>query len=78
MALVGVEIETLISEPDTLTIRPPPCARLFYISAVKCTYLDFRAMNIPYAEYSLLVVLSLIPNQAYISILARVNKPDLP
>ena len=35
MALVGVEIETLISEPDTLTIRPPPCARLFYISAVK-------------------------------------------
>ena len=27
MALVGVELETLVSEPDALTIRPPPCAR---------------------------------------------------
>ena len=24
MALVGVELETLVSEPDALTIRPPP------------------------------------------------------
>ena len=24
MALVGVELETLVSEPDALTTRPPP------------------------------------------------------
>ena len=47
MALVGVELETLVSEPDALTTRPPPCALPDFISAVKCMYLDFRAMNIP-------------------------------
>ena len=26
MALVGVELETLVCEPDTLTTQPPPCA----------------------------------------------------
>ena len=26
MALVGVELKTLVSEPDALTTRPPPCA----------------------------------------------------
>ena len=26
MALVGVELEKLVSEPDVLTTRPPPCA----------------------------------------------------
>ena len=28
MALVGIELETLVSEPDALTTRPPPCAAL--------------------------------------------------
>ena len=28
MALVGVELETLVSEPDALTTRPSPCARV--------------------------------------------------
>ena len=28
MALVGIELETLVSEPDALTTRPPPCAGL--------------------------------------------------
>ena len=28
MGLVGVELETLVSEPDALTTRPPPCAML--------------------------------------------------
>ena len=28
MALVGVELETLVSEPDALTTRPPPCANM--------------------------------------------------
>ena len=26
-ALAGVELESLVSEPDALTTRPPPCAR---------------------------------------------------
>ena len=26
MALAGVELETLVSEPDALTTRPSPCA----------------------------------------------------
>ena len=29
MALVGVELETLVPEPDALTIRPPPCDEAF-------------------------------------------------
>ena len=28
MAIVGVELETLVSEPDALTTRPPPCANV--------------------------------------------------
>ena len=28
MALAGVELETLVSEPDALTTRPPPCANI--------------------------------------------------
>ena len=27
-ALAGVELESLVSEPDALTTRPPPCACL--------------------------------------------------
>ena len=34
MALVGVELETLVSEPDALTIRPPPCAVLVSSSSL--------------------------------------------
>ena len=38
MELVGVELETLVSEPDALTTRPPPCKLDLsdFISAVKC------------------------------------------
>ena len=28
MALAGVELETLVSESDGLTTRPPPCAAI--------------------------------------------------
>ena len=28
MALEGVELETLVSEPDALTTRPPPCVTI--------------------------------------------------
>ena len=31
MAIVGVELETLVSEPDALTTRPPPCAIIRYL-----------------------------------------------
>ena len=33
MALVGVELGTLVSEPDALTTQPPPCAKkAFFLS----------------------------------------------
>ena len=35
MALVGVELETLVSEPDAPTIRPPPCATASYLDSFK-------------------------------------------
>ena len=31
MALAGVELETLVSEPDALTTRPPPCASVHFL-----------------------------------------------
>ena len=33
MALVGVELETLVSEPDALTTRPPP----FFLGLYHCS-----------------------------------------
>ena len=30
MALAGVEPKTLVSEPDALTTRPPPCKARYY------------------------------------------------
>ena len=30
MALAGVELETLVSEPDAVTTRPPPCTDFFF------------------------------------------------
>ena len=36
MALVGVELETLVSEQDALTTRPPPCSLLIADSAKTC------------------------------------------
>ena len=44
MALVGVELETLVSEPDALTIRPPPCVLfhcfILYLPASYKIYVD--------------------------------------
>ena len=34
MALVGVELETLVSETDALTTRPSPCAN--YLAKSRC------------------------------------------
>ena len=36
MAPAGVELEMLVSEPDALTTRPPPCA--YYVCLI--IYLD--------------------------------------
>ena len=49
MALVGIEPETLVSEPDALTTRPPEFINaysdsLHFTSAAKSIY---RTMNIP-------------------------------
>ena len=30
MALVGIELETLVSESDALTTRPPPCGQILF------------------------------------------------
>ena len=32
MAPAGVELEMLVSEPDALTTRPPPCAMYMHFS----------------------------------------------
>ena len=34
MALVGVELETLVSEPDALTTRPPTTYKMEFVYAV--------------------------------------------
>ena len=31
MALVGIELETLVSEPDALTTRPPPFVLILFL-----------------------------------------------
>ena len=36
MALVGVEREALVSEPDALTTRPPPCVKLHTLVDIRC------------------------------------------
>ena len=38
MAVVGVELETLVSELDALTIRPPPNASLLFNSQITCHF----------------------------------------
>ena len=38
IALVGVELETLVSEPDALTTRPPPCAQFYCVNVVWWLY----------------------------------------
>ena len=51
MALVGVELETLVSESDALTTRPPPCAihKDFYYKWAKLGYrLTSAGRNLPY------------------------------
>ena len=51
MALVGVELKTLVSEPDALTTRPPQRALIpaLYDSKLyvcnKCTFFDFTIIK---------------------------------
>ena len=39
MALVCVELQTLVPEPDALTTRPPPCASILGSDAEPIKYL---------------------------------------
>ena len=38
MALVGVELQTLVSEQDALTTRPPPCANFVKFKGLLLRY----------------------------------------
>ena len=42
MALVGVELETLVSEPDAQTTRPPP-PTLFQLSNYRTSISDKKS-----------------------------------
>ena len=44
MALAGVELETLVSEPDALTTRPPPCQTFRFQKFMPNTW-TARAVN---------------------------------
>ena len=44
IAIAGVELETLVSEPYAMTTRPPLSD---FITEVKCLWPDFRTMDIP-------------------------------
>ena len=46
MALVGVELDTLVSEPNALTTRPPPRA-IYWILSVQRVY-EARLQNYEY------------------------------
>ena len=47
MALVGVELETLVFEPDAQTTRPPPCNNFFYSNRINlCSDSVFYARQI--------------------------------
>ena len=43
MALVGIELEAIVSEPDALTTRPPPCANqlsVFALPTLNCNLIQ--------------------------------------
>ena len=42
MALAGVEPETLVSEPDALTTRPPPFGHYRFIDQPQLSYNTFE------------------------------------
>ena len=43
MALAGVELETLVSEPDALTTRPPPWALAWILQYDEKNRLSYAA-----------------------------------
>ena len=47
MALAGIELETLVSEPDALTTRPPPCAHFAIIILAISTASTMRPPTVP-------------------------------
>ena len=59
MALVGIELETLVSEPDALTTRPPPCAILAIVKIL--------------AIVEIVVILAILDIFAVLSLMPAVN-----
>ena len=51
MALVGIELETLVAESDALTTRPPPCA--FHSNTLRLCLnsFSFRLFRIPVSKF---------------------------
>ena len=45
MALVGVELETLVSEPDALTARPLSCAYSFNFVTLCPTFYEEKVIQ---------------------------------
>ena len=51
MSLAGVELETLVSEPDTLTTRPLPCAVIYLTNCCSMTGPLPRKRKITYLKH---------------------------
>ena len=47
-ALAGVELESLVSEPDALTTRPPPCSHIvddLIAFSLNCLFVLYQSTN---------------------------------
>ena len=55
MALVGVELETLVSKPDALTTRPAPrvCVKNFMCKKMTCVHLFICVCLVKKKNFSL-------------------------
>ena len=51
MALAGVEFETLVSKPDALTTRTPPCATEKNFSVLFCNYVNLRVITFKFSLF---------------------------
>ena len=65
MALAGVELETLVSEPDALTTRPPPCTIPRYYVPGKYAY-----ANIPTSGDAAQWIRAQVGNRKFVDSLA--------
>ena len=78
MALVGIELEMLVPEPDALTTRPPPCDLPDFINAVKYMAARFQSYEYTLSEIFMTCGTQLNTQTSKYFYLALVNKPDPP